>query len=827
MIKVSSLGGLLYRVTSAHEYSIQMASTSVPGGAFSLDARFYSASNDWFGACDQLEGSNLVYYGSFLGATNEPGEPIPQVSNTVWMAWAAPFTGHANFNMGKPTLPQYANIFTGPAFGSLQPVRVAPILNGTNAFLAKEGEVYHFQFCGGATNFIFLLWETPFGPVPNDNFAQALAGKGRVFSFPTESVIGATMEPGEPAHMGAVAQKSLWWSWQAPVYGSENFLSSASLVSNIVLAVYSGDSLASLSPVAKGTNSVLCPVNGGQTYHIASAMASDAVGDAAIKGANGSLDSSVHIIPGNLLQEPSWEGTALHNSQYWHWSLEIGGYVNQTGGVDGTTWPTISTGNSIWQDFATTPGHAYSVRFAFLPDVGNVGEANLEVLWNSDSIAIANIPAPETNFWHWPRYLVGASNSTSRITFHNLSRAVQMDAFSVVDVTAPPTITTQPASVSSISGGSAVFQVGASGTPPLVWQWLFNNSPLSQGTDYRLLLSPVSTNQAGDYCVIISNAFGAATSSVANLYVDAPIYPTLLWQPYGDIVSSGGYYSFSVGAAGTPPLAYQWYLAGAAIADATNRTLALANVQSDDAGSYQVTVQNAAGTVWSLAATLLVTNSGQGGGTLRFQNNQINGVTNANAPVFDLDGLTRLNGGPYRAQLYAGPAIEWLRPAGQPVAFQGGFNAGYVASQVVTLANVPLGGFAVAQVRAWDSGAGSTYEEARAMGGRFGRSAILSLQAGGGQSPPAALIGLQSFNLQPGLPGLNTGVIQFVGQPSPDLVTWSLTGDPNYRYLIEKASADFVFRPYLVITNTTGSVTFTDPLSTNASPVFFRARVLD
>jgi pectate lyase len=60
-------------------------------------------------------------------------------------------------------------------------------------------------------------------------------------------------------------------------------------------------------------------------------------------------------------------------------------------------------------------------------------------------------------------------------------------------------------------------------------------------------------------------------------------------------------------ATGTAPLSYQWAKGGAAIAGATGATLTLAAVSTADAGSYAVTVSNAAGKVTSSPATLTVT----------------------------------------------------------------------------------------------------------------------------------------------------------------------------------------------------------------------------
>src|ERR1035438_7899867 len=132
------------------------------------------------------------------------------------------------------------------------------------------------------------------------------------------------------------------------------------------MAVYTGNAVEALALVGKSTNTTTLQFSaiGGQTYHIAAAVPTNVVGDVSIYSQYGTKDTSAHIIPGNLLLEPSWEGTAVLDAQYWKWSGSLGGYVNESGGADGTTWPTLGTGTTIWQYFPTIPGHQYALRFA-------------------------------------------------------------------------------------------------------------------------------------------------------------------------------------------------------------------------------------------------------------------------------------------------------------------------------------------------------------------------------------------------------------------------------------------------------------------------------
>jgi hypothetical protein len=89
--------------------------------------------------------------------------------------------------------------------------------------------------------------------------------------------------------------------------------------------------------------------------------------------------------------------------------------------------------------------------------------------------------------------------------------------------------------------------------------------------------------------------------------------PQITIQPQDRTVRTGGKTSLSVIAAGRPPLSYQWFLKGAALADpnASRRTLELNSVDAAEAGSYTVVVTNASGSVTSEAAVVTVTPNNQ------------------------------------------------------------------------------------------------------------------------------------------------------------------------------------------------------------------------
>lgn len=147
-------------------------------------------------------------------------------------------------------------------------------------------------------------------------------------------------------------------------------------------------------------------------------------------------------------------------------------------------------------------------------------------------------------------------------------------------------------------------------------------------------------------------------------------------------------------------------------------------------------------------------------------NNRIVGTIDA--PVFINGGsAVRADGAGYMAQLYGGPAgtpEAGLVPLGAALPFRTGAGAGYInttgADTTRSVTGTADGGSSAVQLRAWDSSKGATYELAAASG-YVGSSAVLTLNGGGGLTPPSALVGLASFSI--GVPEPSAAVLGLLG----------------------------------------------------------------
>jgi hypothetical protein len=179
----------------------------------------------------------------------------------------------------------------------------------------------------------------------------------------------------------------------------------------------------------------------------------------------------------------------------------------------------------------------------------------------------------------------------------------QVAVLTVID--AAPQVTLQPLDQTVFTGSNVTFTVLASGSRPLFWQWLFDGAVIQDATNASLTLPGLATDQAGTYSVTVSNALGSVTSQPARLTVlSGP--PLITLQPLGQAVFAGSNVTFTVAASGSLPLFCQWQLDGTPIAGATDPSLKLTAVTTNQAGVYSVILSNALGNATSAEALLVV-----------------------------------------------------------------------------------------------------------------------------------------------------------------------------------------------------------------------------
>lgn len=87
----------------------------------------------------------------------------------------------------------------------------------------------------------------------------------------------------------------------------------------------------------------------------------------------------------------------------------------------------------------------------------------------------------------------------------------------------PPAILRQPTGALLLVGDALTLAVEADGTQPLTYEWRRDGAAVGGAIETNYTIATVALGQAGDYTVVVANAFGSQTSVVAQVRVLEPV----------------------------------------------------------------------------------------------------------------------------------------------------------------------------------------------------------------------------------------------------------------------------------------------------------------
>jgi hypothetical protein len=311
------------------------------------------------------------------------------------------------------------------------------------------------------------------------------------------------------------------------------------------------------------------------------------------------ISNYIYVVGGNGIGGDTWYGGGPNLSAFLVEKWDQNG--NQiwtrtyTNSVQSLLTAVVNVSNRLFAvgyTYAGTGGNAEAVLMEINPATGDQISSTT---FTGASVSMATgIDSDGTNL-----FVVGSSASSG-----NVANQIMLLRYSIP--AAVPDITNQPQSLTVFAGTTTNISVGAAGPTPIGYQWYFNNNTaLPNATNATLSFAPAITNQTGSYFAVVSNAYGAVTSSVVVVTVYSQ-NPLIIIQPKSQTLAIGSTARFTVNVTGVPPLSYQWYFNNALYAGATNATLVGGPILSSQAGNYQLVVTNLYGSTTSVVATLSV-----------------------------------------------------------------------------------------------------------------------------------------------------------------------------------------------------------------------------
>ncbi len=166
----------------------------------------------------------------------------------------------------------------------------------------------------------------------------------------------------------------------------------------------------------------------------------------------------------------------------------------------------------VLQPTSQTVAEQQNVNFGVLA----AGETPLTYHWSFDGTTISGATSSLLTLTN---VMPNQSGNYAVLVSNTWGTAASSNALLTVQPWLLPAIVSQPAGQEIAASEMATFNVTASGTGPLSYQWEFDGTNIPGAVDSVLTLTNVQPTNAGSYGVLVTSPYGAAQSGKASLTV--------------------------------------------------------------------------------------------------------------------------------------------------------------------------------------------------------------------------------------------------------------------------------------------------------------------
>ncbi len=211
----------------------------------------------------------------------------------------------------------------------------------------------------------------------------------------------------------------------------------------------------------------------------------------------------------------------------------IGGSMDGTGSAARFAWPSGVAVDNAGNVYVADSGNNTIRVSVKAPVIASQPQSQTVNVGNNVTFSVAADSSSLLTYrWQFNgSNLAGATNATLSLNNVTINQAgtyivtvnnvagTAISAPATLTVNLTPLITVQPQSQTAIAGSNVTFQVSATGTAPLNYQWQFNAVSLPSATNKFLILTNVQLANTGEYIVMVNNVAGTAKSQPGKLIV--------------------------------------------------------------------------------------------------------------------------------------------------------------------------------------------------------------------------------------------------------------------------------------------------------------------